>query len=45
MSKVGSDWESGKISVGTEHVASNIAQTLVKGILEQVNVRIKKRKF
>jgi len=45
MSKVGSDWESGKISVGTEHVASNIAQTLVKGILEQVNVRIKKKKI
>jgi methanogenic corrinoid protein MtbC1 len=45
MSKVGSDWESGKISVGTEHVASNIAQTLVKGILEQVNVRMKKKKI
>ena len=45
MSKVGSDWESGKISVGTEHVASNIAQTLVKGIFEQVNVRIKKKKI
>ena len=45
MSRVGSDWESGEISVGTEHVASNIAQTLVKGIFEQVNVRIKKKKI
>ena len=43
MSKIGSDWQSGKISIGTEHVASNIAQTLVKGIFEQVNVRVKKK--
>ena len=36
MTKVGRDWEHGKISVATEHVASNIAQTLVKNVLSQV---------
>ncbi len=45
MSKVGSDWESGKISVGTEHVASNIAHTLVKSIMEPVNRRVNKKKI
>lgn len=45
MSKVGSDWENGKISVGVEHVASNIAQTLVKGIMEQANGRTTKKKI
>lgn len=32
MYKVGDDWAAGKISVATEHVASNVAQTLVKNI-------------
>jgi methanogenic corrinoid protein MtbC1 len=45
MSKVGSDWESGKISVGTEHVASNIAHTLVKSIMEPVNRPVNKKKI
>ena len=45
MSKVGSDWENGKISVGVEHVASNIAQTLVKGIMEQANGRTTNKKI
>jgi len=45
MSKVGSDWEHGKISVGVEHVASNIAQTLVKGIMEQANGRTTNKKI
>ena len=45
MSKVGSDWENGKISVGVEHIASNIAQTLVKGIMEQANGRTTKKKI
>lgn len=45
MSKVGSDWENGKISIGVEHVASNIAQTLVKGIMEQANGRTTKKKI
>lgn len=43
MTKIGSDWEHGKISVATEHVASNIAQTLVKNILSQVK-RVKNKK-
>jgi len=36
MFDIGSNWENGKISIATEHVASNIAQTLVKNIMEQV---------
>ena len=35
MAKIGKDWETGKITIATEHVASNIAQTLVKIIMEQ----------
>jgi len=35
MFKIGEDWETGKLTVATEHVASNIAQTLVKIIMEQ----------
>jgi len=36
MYKVGDDWESGIISIATEHVASNVAQTLVKIIMDEV---------
>lgn len=36
MIKIGKDWERGKISIATEHVASNVAQTLVKIIIDQV---------
>ena len=43
MSEIGSDWENNKISIATEHVASNIAQTLVKNILSQVK-RVKNKK-
>jgi len=35
MVKIGKDWETGKLAIATEHVASNIAQTLVKIIMEQ----------
>ena len=35
MAKIGKDWETGKITIATEHVASNIAQTLVKIIMDQ----------
>ena len=35
MAKIGKDWETGKMTIATEHVASNIAQTLVKIIMEQ----------
>ena len=36
MIKIGKDWERRKISIATEHVASNVAQTLVKIIINQV---------
>ena len=45
MYKIGADWEKGVISIATEHVASNIAQTLVKNIREQVNKRANKKKI
>ena len=35
MAKIGKDWETGKLAIATEHVASNIAQTLVKIIMDQ----------
>lgn len=35
MYDIGDDWAKKKISVATEHVASNIAQTLVKIIMDQ----------
>ncbi|KFM18876.1 Methionine synthase protein [Marine Group I thaumarchaeote SCGC AAA799-P11] len=37
MYKIGDDWATGKISIATEHVASNVAQTLVKIIMDQVS--------
>ena len=37
MSKIGSDCESCKLAIATEHVASNVAQTLVKIIMDQVS--------
>jgi len=36
MYKIGEDWANDKISIATEHVASNIAQTLVKIIMDRV---------
>jgi len=45
MTKVGRDWEHDKISVATEHVASNIAQTLVKNVLSQVKRMRNKKKI
>ena len=44
MSKIGSDWENGKLAIATEHVASNVAQTLVKIIMEQVSGAGNKKK-
>ena len=35
MAKIGKDWDTGKLTIATEHVASNIAQTLVKIIMDQ----------
>ena len=45
MYKVGDDWATNKISIATEHVASNVAQTLVKIIMDQVSGTGKKKKI
>jgi len=45
MYKIGEDWATGKISVATEHVASNVAQTLVKIIMDQVTKIANKKKI
>lgn len=45
MYKIGDDWKIGKISIATEHVASNSAQTLVKIIMDQVTRMINKKKI
>ena len=44
MSKIGEDWENGKLAIATEHVASNVAQTLVKIIMDQISGSGKKKK-
>lgn len=44
MYKVGDDWATNKISIATEHVASNMAQTLVKIIMDQVSNTNNKKK-
>ena len=45
MSKIGEDWEKGKLAIATEHVASNVAQTLVKIIMDQVSGSGNKKKI
>ena len=45
MSKIGSDWEAGKLAIASEHVASNVAQTLVKIIMDQVSGSGNKKKI
>ena len=37
MYRIGEEWADDKISIATEHVASNIAQTLVKIIIDRVS--------
>lgn len=37
MYQIGEDWASNKISIATEHVASNVALTLVKIIMDKVS--------
>ncbi|AFS82930.1 cobalamin B12-binding domain-containing protein [Candidatus Nitrosopumilus sediminis] len=44
MYDIGEDWASNKISIATEHVASNIAQTLVKIIMDKVSGTANKKK-
>ena len=45
MYKIGDDWANNKISIATEHVASNVAQTLVKVIMDRVTGMVNKRKI
>ena len=45
MHQIGEEWATGKISIGTEHVASNVAQTLVKIIMDKGNNSGKKEKI
>ena len=45
MYDIGEDWASNKISLGTEHVASNVAQTLVKIIMDSVSGLSNKKKI
>lgn len=44
MYDIGEDWAKEKISIATEHVASNIAQTLVKIIMNKVSSSKAKKK-
>ena len=44
MYKIGEDWKNGQISIADEHVASNVAQTLVKSIREEKsNIKLSKK--
>jgi MerR family transcriptional regulator, light-induced transcriptional regulator len=45
MYDVGEDWANNKISIATEHVASNVAQTLVKIIMDSVSGSANKKKI
>ena len=45
MYDIGEHWANNKISIATEHVASNIAQTLVKIIMDKVPITAKKKKI
>ena len=45
MYKIGEDWVNNTISIATEHVASNVAQTLVKIIMDKVTGDSNKKKI
>jgi methanogenic corrinoid protein MtbC1 len=45
MYDIGEHWSTNKISIATEHVASNIAQTLVRIIMDKVSGSSKKKKI
>ncbi|NNM36004.1 MAG: histidine kinase [Nitrosopumilus sp.] len=45
MYEIGEHWATNKISIATEHVASNIAQTLVKIIMDRVVATCNKKKI
>ena len=44
MYQIGEDWVSNKISIATEHVASNVAQALVKIIMDRNSMESNKKK-
>ena len=44
MHQIGEDWASSKISIATEHVASNVAQALVKIIMDRIHMESNKKK-
>ena len=45
MHQIGDEWANNKINIATEHVASNVAQTLVKIIMDKVNILGNKKKI
>ncbi len=45
MYQIGDEWANNKISIATEHVASNVAQTLVKIIMDKEKTHGKKKKI
>ena len=45
MHQIGDEWANNKISIATEHVASNVAQTLVKIIMDKVTTSGNKKKI
>ena len=45
MYQIGDEWANNKISIATEHVASNVAQTLVKIIMDKVTIFGSKKKI
>ena len=45
MYKIGENWANNTISIATEHVASNVAQTLVKIIMDKVSGSANKKKI
>lgn len=45
MYKIGEDWVEGKISIATEHIASNTAQILIRSIMDKVPENTKKKKI
>ena len=45
MHKIGDDWANNIINIATEHVASNVAQTLVKIIMDKVTGNANKKKI
>ena len=45
MYKIGDEWANNKISIATEHVASNVAQTLVKIIMDRMTIFGNKKKI